>query len=233
MSLIKRGPDTFVLRISLPSTPEKRRQYLSPTIHGPKSYARKVERTARRLLAQGIPPNQVRDAIKKDGLSSLAAQLIAAGDEAATAKQMWRTARWLRANEDMLARGERAGFVYFAAAAGYYKIGRTGNPSQRYQALRLANPGLSVTHQIETDDMAQLERLIHDDFSECRLTGEWFAIRPDDPQFAQWMKRTVITFANPLLLALLTEREMFLAHKAYAIPAKERLPRYDSYDYGL
>ena len=88
-----------------------------------------------------------------------------------------------------------AGFVYFARAGAWVKVGKSGNPAQRISALQTANP-----HQVELlgtlgfcmgacgggllfgDDA---ERVLHRILEPVRVRGEWFA----DGPFVRWLAR--------------------------------------------
>src|ERR1051326_7588510 len=66
------------------------------------------------------------------------------------------------------------GYVYIAAAeGGLYKIGQSRNPEKRLKRFSDVPFGLQLLHQIETDDCRWLERRLHDQFWESRVSGEW------------------------------------------------------------
>jgi Meiotically up-regulated gene 113 len=73
------------------------------------------------------------------------------------------------------------GFVYLIRCGPYYKIGRTKDLSTRIPqlAIQLPHP-LLIVHTIPTDNPIELETELHDQFSEKRLNGEWFALDRDD-----------------------------------------------------
>src|ERR1051326_7180735 len=73
------------------------------------------------------------------------------------------------------------GYVYIAAAeGGLYKIGQSRNPEKRLKRFSDVPFGLQLLHQIETDDCRWLERRLHDQFWESRVSGEWFRLSKDE-----------------------------------------------------
>ena len=93
---------------------------------------------------------------------------------------------------DVLARGTREHFVYFALAKGarsFVKIGTTYDPDKRLSTLR--SGGVKEPEQISRDRSAyelsllgwvqgdgELERLLHRAFADFRAGGEWFIYEP-------------------------------------------------------
>ena len=60
-----------------------------------------------------------------------------------------------------------------------YKIGRSGNPQQRLQALQTSNPyPLSLVHTFEADQVDRAEMKLHEWLSGTRQEGEWFELTP-------------------------------------------------------
>lgn len=78
-----------------------------------------------------------------------------------------------------------AGRVYFIVEAGreseFVKIGRTTGPIEdRVFNLQTGNPReLRLAFAIETEDCAELEKHLHDVYSEYRERGEWFRVEGD------------------------------------------------------
>lgn len=65
--------------------------------------------------------------------------------------------------------------VYFiqASKTGHIKIGYSRSPQQRLAALQIANPeGLELLGSIHGDE--RLEAILHAEFADARVSGEWF-----------------------------------------------------------
>ena len=77
-------------------------------------------------------------------------------------------------------------FVYLIEGPNSTKIGRSANPSKRMADLQVASPSpLSLAHTWEVRGQASAERLerrLHEAFSFCRASGEWFRTEP------RWIK---------------------------------------------
>ena len=56
------------------------------------------------------------------------------------------------------------------------KIGKTFNVKKRERDLRCANPRLSIIACVKGD----IERCLHDKFSDKRISGEWFSLSSND-----------------------------------------------------
>lgn len=69
------------------------------------------------------------------------------------------------------------GFVYFAGHGKEIKIGKSKNPKQRMTELNGGNPRDIILYaQVATADYGDLERRMHEHFSECRIKREWFTL---------------------------------------------------------
>jgi hypothetical protein len=76
---------------------------------------------------------------------------------------------------------ETVGVVYLLQSGGYYKIGKSTKPDDRYARLAIQLPEpVKVVHEIETNDVDFLERHWHRHFHDKRLNGEWFALTDED-----------------------------------------------------
>lgn len=69
-----------------------------------------------------------------------------------------------------------AGYVYVLKGVhGYYKIGRTMNPSNRLATFSVKLPfPVEYYCVIKTDDMYTLEQKLHSKYASKRVDGEWF-----------------------------------------------------------
>lgn len=71
-----------------------------------------------------------------------------------------------------------AGYLYLIHCVGfpYYKIGMTtGSPIKRKRALQASMPfELDLLATAKTDDICEEERLLHAEFDQHRVSGEWF-----------------------------------------------------------
>ena len=72
-------------------------------------------------------------------------------------------------------------YVIYDGGTGLYKIGASADPEKRLSQLKTATPtSLTLEHAIPTDDMYELEEIIHVHFEDKRVTGEWFKLDQDD-----------------------------------------------------
>lgn len=73
-----------------------------------------------------------------------------------------------------------AGYVYVIQdldISKFYKIGRTNNPSRRFNELSQALPfAIEVVAVVETEDAPTLEWQLHQRYAEQRQRGEWFKL---------------------------------------------------------
>ena len=79
--------------------------------------------------------------------------------------------------------GIRGGYVYLLQGQkGYYKIGHTKDPSDRYQTFKLKLPfAVEYLHLITCDDRRAAESMLHRCFAHRRIKGtEWFLLTEDD-----------------------------------------------------
>jgi Meiotically Up-regulated Gene 113 (MUG113) protein len=71
-------------------------------------------------------------------------------------------------------------YVYFITDGEYIKIGISNNVKSRLSGLQTSNPKkLSLLSSIECPDSTyagELERTLHERFSESRASGEWFKL---------------------------------------------------------
>lgn len=64
---------------------------------------------------------------------------------------------------------------------GLFKIGRTNNPEKRILNFGIHLPfTVGIVHIIPTDNMCQLESVLHRKFASKRVKGEWFSLSTDD-----------------------------------------------------
>jgi hypothetical protein len=64
---------------------------------------------------------------------------------------------------------------------GHYKIGKSYDPMARLLDLTVASQHeLTLVHQIQTDHMRTLERLLHEKFKAQQVRGEWFKLSARD-----------------------------------------------------
>jgi hypothetical protein len=66
-----------------------------------------------------------------------------------------------RQGDEGMSKGEGAGYIYFMAHTGLTKIGYSSYPYGRLIEFSPRNPGIVLTHEIETNAMRHLERLLH------------------------------------------------------------------------
>lgn len=75
----------------------------------------------------------------------------------------------------------KPGHIYVIKSGDYYKIGRTGNMTQRMKSFSKSIPSnFDLVCSWRIDDMVQEEKELHEIFSESRVRGEWFSLNEDD-----------------------------------------------------
>lgn len=73
------------------------------------------------------------------------------------------------------------GRVYLIRSGDLYKIGKTDNPTRRYNEVQLVVPGkIEEIHVLETDDPTGIETYWHRRFASKRRAGEWFELNDAD-----------------------------------------------------
>lgn len=85
------------------------------------------------------------------------------------------------------------GYVYIVGSSeeGLYKIGKTTSPEKRLRSLQTACPyELDYTRWIKTDRMDELERRLHNQFSDKRTRGEWFKLAEEDLKLMELLQRS-------------------------------------------
>jgi hypothetical protein len=72
------------------------------------------------------------------------------------------------------------GSVYLLRSGRAYKIGRTGNLSQRLRYIDQALPNpVEVIYYLETGESSSLERFLHRQFAPYRIRGDWYRLRQE------------------------------------------------------
>ncbi|MBT9173888.1 MAG: hypothetical protein DDT21_02294 [Syntrophomonadaceae bacterium] len=76
---------------------------------------------------------------------------------------------------------KEAGYVYLLHHDGTYKIGISKNvPNRRTQIGTKMPHEVTLIQSIKTDDMVELEALLHERYAGKRMNGEWFALTNED-----------------------------------------------------
>ena len=70
--------------------------------------------------------------------------------------------------------------VYVIESNGNYKIGFSSNFKKRIKSYKTHLPDFNVVINVECDNAFNIESFLHDEFSECRLKGEWFYLDQTD-----------------------------------------------------
>lgn len=78
-------------------------------------------------------------------------------------------------------RKAQAGVVYLLKGdGGFYKIGRSAKPHVRTKSFATLPYNVGLAHQIQTDDPAWLEAMLHNRFHEQHVIGEWFTLSDEN-----------------------------------------------------
>jgi hypothetical protein len=73
------------------------------------------------------------------------------------------------------------GFVYLFKAGEYYKIGASINPDVRKMQLQIQLPfAIERVHWFECNDYLMAESILHSEFRQKKVNGEWFTLSPED-----------------------------------------------------
>lgn len=78
------------------------------------------------------------------------------------------------------------GFVYLIQQVNgqHFKIGKSKDPDKRMSLFEVKLPfPIERICAIETDDMNELERELHETFANKRVDGEWFALDTEDVEY--------------------------------------------------
>jgi hypothetical protein len=75
-----------------------------------------------------------------------------------------------------------SGYVYLLQSPqGAFKIGKTINPKSRYQTFKTSLPfKVDYICLIKTNRMSELEKELHQKFTDKRINGEWFSLSSND-----------------------------------------------------
>ena len=90
-----------------------------------------------------------------------------------------------------------AGYVYLMKdSQSRHKIGFSREPDQRLISVRaeIGDGSVTLVHIIRTDDMVQLERILHKMHEACRDEGEWFHL--DESSVESLCQRAEWTFGE-------------------------------------
>lgn len=85
----------------------------------------------------------------------------------------------------------RKGFIYVASFGGYYKIGRTKDPSKRLRSLVAVKfpETIQLRLRIAVDDSPTAEKALHAKYAGQRNRGEWFSITDLDlPEIERFLE---------------------------------------------
>lgn len=77
-------------------------------------------------------------------------------------------------------RNSNIGYVYIIKLDGYYKIGRTSNPSNRFGEYTKLMKEPEVISLIFCDNYKQVEKELHEMFSDKNTNGEWFTLSDEE-----------------------------------------------------
>ena len=82
---------------------------------------------------------------------------------------------------------EKPGYVYLIRSQdGYYKIGKSADPTTRIRAMGVILPfEIETLHLIYSRDYHRTERYLQDKFAQARVRGEWFRLTEADVAWIQ------------------------------------------------
>lgn len=86
---------------------------------------------------------------------------------------------------------QQTGYIYLLKSpTSAYKIGRTRNPKDRLKTFSVKLPfEVEYIALIPTDDMVELERVLHARFDHRRINGEWFELSPDEVAYIKELEQ--------------------------------------------
>lgn len=87
--------------------------------------------------------------------------------------------------------------VYIIGEAGgdKVKIGKSNNPGQRLKALQTSHPNKLYLYAFCLENNKFNEKQLHQQFSNVRLTGEWFQYTPELQQITKQIKQQGLSFS--------------------------------------
>jgi hypothetical protein len=149
---------------------------------GSKELYAEIERLQSSML-QGNG-KQVDTKVYEKHLESKGSEILSLKDEIKLLKNELAAAKSEIARlESALTPKDTNGYVYLLkmVKGEYYKIGRTAKPKKRMDRFDVKLPfEVECEHLIQTDNMYQLERELHQRFASKRTNGEWFALDAAD-----------------------------------------------------
>ena len=85
---------------------------------------------------------------------------------------------------------EIPGYVYLLRSnTGYYKIGRTKDPDNRLKVFGVKLPfEVGFAALIQSSDMVQMEKDLHELYEAKRVNGEWFDLSPEDVEYIKGLQ---------------------------------------------
>lgn len=94
------------------------------------------------------------------------------------------TRRVKKSRPEPMRKMNRAGYVYILKSpTGAYKIGRTSDPDNRLKTFEVRLPfEVEYEHLIKTDDMYELESVLHTCFKDVCINREWFRLTETEVQ---------------------------------------------------
>jgi hypothetical protein len=78
----------------------------------------------------------------------------------------------------------KSGYVYLIkASTGAYKIGMSKDPNSRIATFKTLPFDVELLALIQTDNMHELEKELHERFADKRRQGEWFNLSSEDVEY--------------------------------------------------
>jgi hypothetical protein len=99
-------------------------------------------------------------------------------------------------------------YVYLITDGQLQKIGMSRTPKARIRAIEFqAKVPITTLHIIAAENMSELEECLHLKFARRRISGEWFALDPDDVAWVQSLSNVSIDDCAAIRASLDLEAE--------------------------
>lgn len=92
--------------------------------------------------------------------------------------------------EEKATKKKSSGYIYLLLAEnGLYKIGKAKNISDRMKPFSVNFPmKWELVHSFMVSNYTEVEKTLHNQFSNSRDVGEWFRLKPDEVEYIKGLK---------------------------------------------